>query len=57
LSGDGNSSRKKFNRDCPDVLSAENEYYLAPQQYEAAKKDFEYFVGLIELAVEYRKEG
>ena len=30
---------------------------MAPQQYKAAKKDFEYFMRLIELAMEYRKEG
>jgi len=27
------------------------------EQYEAAKKDSEYFMRLIELAVEYHKEG
>jgi len=40
-----------------DRFYEENKSYLAPQQYEAAKKDFEYFMRLIERAVEYHKEG
>ena len=39
-----------------DRFYEENRHYLAPQQYEAAKKDFEYFMRLIQLAEEYRKE-
>ena len=35
----------------------ENKSYLAPQQYEATKTDFEYFMVLVELAAEYHKEG
>ena len=35
----------------------ENKYYLAPEQYETAKKDFEYFVRLVELAEEYHKDS
>jgi hypothetical protein len=27
--------------------------YLAPQQYRAAKQDFEYFMRLLELAIQY----
>jgi hypothetical protein len=40
-----------------DRFYEENEHLIAPQQYEAAKKDFAYFMRLIELAREYRKEG
>jgi len=40
-----------------DRFHEENEYLMAPEQYETAKKDFEYFMLLIELAVEYHKEG
>ena len=40
-----------------DRFYEENKSYLAPQQYETAKKDFEYFMRLIELAEEYHKEG
>jgi len=40
-----------------DRFYEENKYYLAPQQNATAKKDFEYFMRLIELAMEYRKEG
>jgi len=40
-----------------DRLCEDNKYYLAPQQYEAAKKDFEYFMRLINLAEGYHKEG
>ena len=31
----------------------ENRDMTAPQQYEAAKKDFEYFMTLVELALKY----
>jgi hypothetical protein len=31
----------------------ENQNMMAPQQYEAAKKDFGYFVTLIEMAIGY----
>ena len=40
-----------------DRFYGENKYDLAPQQYEAAKTDFEYFMILTELAAEYHKEG
>ncbi len=40
-----------------DRFYEENEYLMAPQQYEAAKKDFEYLIRLLELAEEYHKEG
>jgi len=40
-----------------DRFYEENKYYLAPQQDATARKDFEYFMRLIELAEEYRKEG
>jgi len=39
-----------------DRFYEENEHLIAPQQYEAAKTDFEYFMRLIALAVEYSKE-
>lgn len=34
----------------------ENQDILASQQYEAAKKDFEYFLRLLELAIAYWKK-
>lgn len=40
-----------------DRFYEENEHLMAPQQYETSKKDFAYFMRLIELAGEYRKEG
>jgi len=40
-----------------DRFYEENEYLLAPQQHAKAKKDFEYFMRLVELAEEYHKEG
>jgi len=40
-----------------DRFYEENKCHLAPQQYEAAKKDFEYFMRLIKLAEGYHKEG
>ena len=36
-----------------DIFYSENEEMMAPQQYEAAKKDFEYFMRLVELAYYY----
>jgi hypothetical protein len=33
----------------------ENKENMAPQQYEAAKKDFGYFIVLIEMAIGYCK--
>jgi prepilin-type N-terminal cleavage/methylation domain-containing protein len=30
-----------------------NEYLMAPEQYEAAKQDFEYFLRLLYLAIHY----
>ena len=38
-----------------DRFYAENERLMAPQQYETAKMDFEYFMRLIELAEEIHK--
>jgi hypothetical protein len=32
-----------------------NQNMMVPQQYEAAKKDFEYFTTLVEMALEYYK--
>jgi len=40
-----------------DRFYEENEHLMASQQYEAAKKDFEYFMRLIKMAEEYHKEG
>jgi len=34
----------------------ENRNRMAPEQYEAAKQDLEYFSSLIDLAVAYHKE-
>ena len=36
-----------------DRFYSENADMISPQQYEAAKKDVEYFMRLVELAVEY----
>ena len=36
-----------------DRFHQENEDMMAPQQYEAAKKDFEYFLQLVDLAYCY----
>jgi hypothetical protein len=38
-----------------DRFYHENRDMMAPKQYEAAKKDFEYFTTLIEMALEYYK--
>lgn len=41
-----------------DRFYQENEEMVAPQQYEVAKKDFEYFLRLLDLAIAYyREEG
>ena len=40
-----------------DWYYRENGDLMAPQQYETAKKDFEYFMRLIDLAEECHKEG
>jgi len=40
-----------------DRFYEENKYSIAPEQYKAANKDFEYFIRRIELTVEYHKEG
>ena len=37
-----------------DRFYQENEDMMAPQQYEAAKKDFEYFMRLVDLAYHYQ---
>jgi hypothetical protein len=38
-----------------DRFYHENKDMMVPQQYEAAKKDFEYFTTLVEMALEYYK--
>ena len=38
-----------------DRFYHENQDLMAPGQYEAAKKDFEYFTTLVEMALEYYK--
>ena len=38
-----------------DWFYQENEDFMAPQQYKAAKKDLEYFIFLIELAEAYHE--
>ena len=40
-----------------DRLYEENKNLMAPQQYEAAKSDFEYFIRLIKLAEVYYDVG
>lgn len=39
-----------------DRFYQENEEMMAPQQYEASKKDFEYFIQLVKLAITYEQE-
>lgn len=39
-----------------DWFYLENSDFMAPQQYNAAKKDLEYFMFLVELAVAYHKQ-
>jgi predicted nucleotidyltransferase len=36
-----------------DRFYQDNEYLMAPQQYKAAKKDFEYFLRLLDLAIHH----
>lgn len=43
--------------DLVDRFYQENEEMIAPQQYEAAKKDFEYFMRLVDLAMAYYRDG
>ena len=38
-----------------DRFYHENQDMMVPGQYEAAKKDFEYFTTLVEMALEYYK--
>ncbi|MBA7580447.1 hypothetical protein ES708_22338 [subsurface metagenome] len=40
-----------------DRFYSENENLIAPQQFEAAKKDFEYFMRLIDLTLAYFDDG
>ena len=40
-----------------DRFYEENKNLMAPQQYEAAKSDFEYFIRLIKLAEVYYDVG
>lgn len=40
-----------------DRFYQENKDFIAPQQYEAAKRDFEYFLVLVELAIEHAKHA
>lgn len=40
-----------------DRFYEENEHLMAPQQYETAKKDFEYFMRLVQLAEKCQKDG
>lgn len=39
-----------------DGFYEKNQDMMAPQQYEAAKKDFEYFMRLVDLALAYYQE-
>ena len=47
---------KETYRDLVDRFYQENEDMIPPQQYEAAKKDFEYFMRLVDLAMAYYQE-
>jgi len=55
LEGDGEKGRATY-RDLVGRFYHENEEMMAPQQYEAAKKDFEYFMRLVDLAIAYYQE-
>ena len=35
----------------------ENKDFMSPEQYEAVKRDFEYFLALVDLAIEHAKHG
>lgn len=60
--------KRLHSNDTVDVQSAMQEYvalidrfyqvseHLAPRQYEAAKKDYEYFLRLLDLAIAYYRE-
>ena len=43
--------------DLVDRFYQENEDMMAPQQYEAAKKDVEYFMRLVDLAMAFYRDG
>ena len=64
-----NLERRLMNCDAEEVKAAMEEYeqlvdwfyrengdLMAPQQYHAARKDLEYFMFLVELAVAYHKQ-
>jgi hypothetical protein len=38
-----------------DRFYDENKDFMAPEQYEAAKRDFEYFLVLVDLEIEHAK--
>jgi hypothetical protein len=40
-----------------DCFYQANEHLMAPQQYRTAKVDFEYFLQLLELAIQYSATG
>jgi len=40
-----------------DRFYQENVDMIPPQQYEAAKREFEYFMRLVELAIAYYQDG
>lgn len=49
----GIEKAKATYEDLVDRFYQENEEMMAPQQYEAAKKDIEYFMQLVDLAYHY----
>lgn len=57
LEGDDDEKIKETYRDLVDRFYRENEDVIPPQQYEAAKKDFEYFMRLVDLALAYYRDG
>jgi len=52
----GIDKAKACYEDLVDRFYRENEEMMAPQQYEAAKKDFEYFLRLLELAIAFVRD-
>ena len=47
---------KEICRDLVDRFYHENDDMIPPQQYEAAKKDYEYFMRLVDLAMAYYRD-
>lgn len=55
LEGRGEKSKRTY-CEIVDRFYQKNEGMMAPLQYEAAKQGFEYFLRLLDLAIEYYRE-